>query len=41
VIGEAELLLPVLIEAGYAETDGNTWNFTQDGAARAMELEGD
>jgi hypothetical protein len=39
VMEEAESLLPVLIEAGYVETKGNTWNFTPDGVARAMELD--
>ena len=36
---EAESLLPALIEAGYAEETGNTWNFTDKGVARAMKLE--
>jgi hypothetical protein len=35
---EAERLLPILIEAGYAETIGNAWNFTDSGVARAKEL---
>ena len=39
VMAEAELLLPVLIEAGYAETEGDTWTFTPEGVARAMELD--
>jgi hypothetical protein len=39
VMDEAGLLLPILIEAGYAETAGNTWNFTPKGVARAMELQ--
>jgi hypothetical protein len=39
VMDDAERLLPLLIEAGYAETEGNTWNFTPQGVARAMELE--
>ncbi len=39
VMGEAESLLPMLIEAGYVETKGNTWNFTPEGVARAMELD--
>ena len=39
VMDEAERLLPILIEAGYAETKGNTWNFTAMGVARAVELE--
>jgi hypothetical protein len=39
VMDEAERLLPVLIEAGYAETKGATWHFTPNGVARAMELE--
>jgi hypothetical protein len=34
----AERLLPILITAGYAETKDATWNFTQKGIARAMEL---
>jgi hypothetical protein len=41
VMDEAEHLLPILIEAGYAETQGATWNFTPKGIAPAMELEGD
>jgi hypothetical protein len=40
VIDEAESLLPILVEAGYAETEGATWKFTPKGAARAMELDG-
>jgi hypothetical protein len=39
VMEEAELLLPLLVAAGYAETKGATWNFTPKGVARAMELE--
>jgi len=35
---EAEHLLPTLIGAGYAESQGNTWNFTAKGTERAMEL---
>jgi hypothetical protein len=37
---EADRLLPILIEAGFAETEGATWNFTVKGVARVMELEG-
>jgi hypothetical protein len=40
VMDEAERLLPMLIEAGYAEATGNIWNFTPAGLARAMELRG-
>ena len=40
VMLEAERLLPTLIEAGYAETEGDTWNFTVTGVERAMELTG-
>jgi hypothetical protein len=39
VMDEAERLLPVLLQAGYAETQGRTWNFTPKGVARAMELQ--
>ena len=38
VMLEVERLLPVLIEAGYADAQGNTWNFTPKGVQRAMEL---
>lgn len=42
VMDEMETLLPILIEAGYAESDpGHTWNFTPKGVARAEELEGE
>jgi hypothetical protein len=41
VMDEAELLLPVLIEAGYVEEKGNTWNYTGRGVARATELQQD
>ena len=41
VIDEAALLLPALIEAGYAEEKYNTWNFTTKGVARARELDPD
>ena len=40
VMAEAELLLPILIDAGYAETRDNSWNFTAKGVERAMELDG-
>lgn len=39
VMDEAERLLPILVQAGYAETKGSTWNFTPKGVARAMELQ--
>jgi hypothetical protein len=39
VIDEAGRLLPILLDAGYAETYEATWNFTPKGVARAMELE--
>jgi hypothetical protein len=39
VMKEAELLLPSLIEAGYVATKENTWNFTPQGVARAMQLD--
>jgi hypothetical protein len=39
VMAEAKQLLPILIAAGYAETNEATWDFTPKGAARAMELE--
>jgi hypothetical protein len=38
VMARAEQLLPTLIAAGYAETEGRTWRFTDAGAARAEEL---
>ena len=38
VYDEFERLLPALIEAGYAESDGEVWNFTRAGIARANEL---
>lgn len=40
VMVRAEHLLPVLIDAGYAEAQGNVWNFTSKGVERAMELTG-
>ena len=39
VMQEAERLLPILVEAGYAERGEGTWAFTGKGAARALELE--
>jgi hypothetical protein len=41
VIDEAERLLPILVDAGYAATDddASTWRFTPEGVARAKELE--
>jgi hypothetical protein len=41
VMDEAERLLPILIQAGYAATDAEkwTWWFTDKGVARAEELE--
>jgi hypothetical protein len=39
VMAAAERLLPTLIDAGYVQTSGNTWNFTPAGVARAMELQ--
>lgn len=39
VMAEVELLLPVLVAAGYAEIKEATWNFTAKGVARAMELD--
>jgi len=39
VMDEAKRLLPVLVEAGYAETQGATWKFTPEGVARAKELQ--
>ena len=38
VMKDAERLLPTLVKKGYAETSGNTWNFTPQGVARAREL---
>ncbi len=35
VMDEYESLLPTLIAAGYAETEGNTWGYTPKGVARA------
>ena len=40
VMTEAEVLLPILVAAGYAFQTENTWNFTPEGIARARELEG-
>ena len=40
-VDEAELLLPVLIEEGYAEQTADTWSFTDKGVARAKELDAD
>jgi hypothetical protein len=39
VMAEAERLLPILVEAGYATTEANKWNFTPKGVERAIELE--
>ena len=41
VMDEAERLLPILFAAGYAATDDKewTWWFTDEGVARAHELE--
>ena len=39
VSSEYELLLPVLIAAGDAESNGYTWNFTTKGIERAERLE--
>jgi hypothetical protein len=38
VMDEADRLLPTLVEAGYAETDGWMWKFTPEGVTRAREL---
>jgi hypothetical protein len=38
-MAEAEPVVPILIAAGYAETNEATWDFTPKGVARAMELE--
>jgi hypothetical protein len=38
VMAEAERLLPILIDAGYAKTKDATWNFTPKGIARACSL---
>ena len=38
VYDEFEKLLPPLIEAGYVESDGNTWRFSPAGIQRAKEL---
>jgi hypothetical protein len=41
VMDEAERLLPILVDAGYAATDDAewTWRFTPEGVARAEEIE--
>ncbi len=39
VMGQAEELLPVLLAAGYAQSDGSTWHFSEAGVARAEALE--
>ena len=41
VMGEADKLLPVLLEAGWVSVDDEacTWAFTPEGVARAEELE--
>jgi len=39
VIDELEPLIPVLVDATYAEADDYTWRFTPTGVARAEELE--
>jgi hypothetical protein len=36
---EADSLLPVLLEAGYADADDHTWWFTPQGVRRAEEIE--
>jgi hypothetical protein len=36
-----EELLPMLIQAGYADADEHTWHFTPKGVARANELADD
>ena len=41
VMDEAELLLPILIDAGYAQQTASTWSFTEKGVARANELDPD
>jgi hypothetical protein len=38
---EQQALLPKLLAAGYAETEGDTWGFTPKGIARAEELDPD
>ena len=39
VYDELEPLIPILVDAGYAEADDYKWNFTPKGVARAKELE--
>jgi hypothetical protein len=41
VMEKAELLLPILLEAGYAATDDdlNSWSFTAEGVERADQIE--
>jgi hypothetical protein len=38
---EFELLLPMLVEAGYVEMDDYTWSFTPKGVERAEALTGE
>jgi hypothetical protein len=38
VMDEAELLLPILLKAGYASVDPYKWSFTPAGVARHTEL---
>ncbi len=35
------LMVPILEAAGYAKTEGNTWHWTSEGAARAELLTGE
>jgi hypothetical protein len=39
VMEEAERLLPILVKAGYARTDEQSWSLTEAGAERALALE--
>lgn len=38
IMDEYEALLPTLIEAGYVESNGHTWNYTKKGVERALAL---
>jgi hypothetical protein len=38
VMDELEPLVPILVDAGYAEADEVAWRFTPKGVARAEEL---
>lgn len=38
VMDEYERLLPALIEAGYVESDDDTWSYTPKGIERVEEL---